>query len=159
MNANQLREHIINPVLKGLDPFIPYSEEAVDLLLMTSAHESHMGRFLHQVNGPAQGIYQMEPDTEDDIHYNFLRYRSDLQDKVLDLVLVRDEGVSQLIGNLYYATAMARVHYWRVPEALPKKDSTSVYYENLAKYAKKYYNTELGKATWQDYYNDYMRFI
>jgi len=158
MRSEQLREHIINPVLKSLDPLIPHSEEAVDLLLMTSAHESHMGRFLHQVNGPAQGIYQMEPATEGDIHTNFLNSRDELQ--YLVQVLTLGSGLfPEMVGNLYYATAMARVHYWRVPEALPKKDSTSVYYENLAKYAKKYYNTHLGKATWQDYYNDYMRFI
>lgn len=157
MFSSQLKQHVVVPVLRSLEPEIPYSEEAVDLLLMTCAHESNMGEYIHQIKGPAQGIYQMEPNTEQDIWENFLgasARRAPLSMKVNELIGVFPD---ELIGNLYYATAMARVHYWRVPEALPKKSSSPVYYEELAKYAKKYFNTYLGKATWEDYYNAYMR--
>lgn len=77
-------------------------------------------------------------------------------------------GVSEaLITNLLYATAMARVHYYRVPEALPKRKAMTKwvspeireedYLQELAAYAKKYYNTELGKATEEDYLEAFKR--
>jgi hypothetical protein len=41
-----------------------------------------------------------------------------------------------------------------VPEALPNKDDTN-YINQLGAYAKKYYNTHLGKATSSKYVTDY----
>ena len=49
------------------------------------------------------------------------------------------------------ATAMARIHYYRVPEKLPPKEDIKA----MAVYAKRHYNTELGKATWEDYAEAY----
>ena len=161
MNAKQLRELVVRPTLEYLAPAIPYSKEAEDLLMMTAAHESYLGTYLKQVNGPALGIYQMEPATHDDIWYNFILSRENLKDSVTNLADSYTEYLVEngksfskyvnrgLISNLAYATAMARVHYWRVPEPLPKD------LRGLAEYAKKYWNTELGKATADDYYNAY----
>lgn len=157
MNAKQLRELVVRPTLQYLDPVIPYSETAVELLMMTAAHESHLGEYIAQVGGPALGIYQMEPATRKDIWKNFLMYRDGLSVKLANLE-PDISVVSPLITNLTYATAMARVHYFRVPEALPEgclqNEET---FRKLAAYAKKYYNTELGKATEEDYYEAYMR--
>lgn len=50
----------IEPVLRDFDL---YSENAVNLILGTIAVESNMGRYYYQVNGPAIGIGQMEPNT------------------------------------------------------------------------------------------------
>lgn len=162
MNPKQLRETIIKPVLKYLEPEIPYSEHAVELLMMTAAHESILGYYLHQVGGPANGIYQMEPPTEVDIWENFLEYNSDLADKIRNLTLVTlvDEELeaNELCANLYYATAMARAHYYRDSEALPVgslSDESTI--RALAAYAKRVWNTEDGKATVDDYFNAYTR--
>lgn len=173
-NALQFRELIIRRTLEYLDPLISYSQEAEDLLFMTAAHESHLGTYLKQVKGPALGVYQMEPATHKDIWGNYLVPRdvatqatiygavlnlshpSRLDDK-FDL---DDYGAEELIDNLAYATAMARVHYYRVPEAIPKKSdypNTGLYLIALGEYAKKYYNTELGKARAQDYTDAYLR--
>ena len=146
INAKQLRELIIRPTLQYLDPIVPYSENAVELLMMTAAHESHLGTYIAQVKGPALGIYQMEPATQEDIYNNFLMYRSDLA----DLVMNQTGGLTGgLIGDLFYATSMARVHYFRAPEALPTT------HLGMADYAKKYYNTKLGKALPSDYLKAY----
>ena len=157
MNAKQLRELVIRPTLEYLSPHIPYSETAVELLMMTAAHESHLGEYIAQVGGPALGIYQMEHATFKDIWGNFLRYKVKLSLHLADLVPDRSVGHG-LVTDLVYATAMARVHYFRVPEALPEgclqNEET---FRKLAAYAKKYYNTEAGKATEEDYYNAYMR--
>ena len=155
MNAKQLRELVIRPTLQYLDPHIPYSETAVELLMMTAAHESNLGEYLAQVKGPALGIYQMEPDTEGDIVRNFLTYRDNLLDSMEAFFTGMED---ELVWNLKYATAMARVQYFRDPVALPEgplsEESTI---RDLAHYAKRVYNTEAGKAHADDYYNAYMR--
>ena len=43
----------------------------------------------------------------------------------------------------------------RIPEALPDESDL----EGLAKYAKTYWNTWRGKATWQDYFEAYMECV
>jgi len=52
---------------------------------------------------------------------------------------------SQLVHNLAYATAIARVIYWRRPEALPEAAA------GLAKYWKDHYNTHLGAGKEKDF--------
>lgn len=158
-----LREKVIQPVLTHLGL---YSLSAENLLVLTAAVESKSGRYLIQLgNGPARGIYQMEGATHDDIWRNFLRYkgaesfdsiaeylsRVDLApDTLAERVrswqipgLHDEENADEMVGNLFYATAMARIHYLRRPEPLPADDD----YEGLAQYWKKHYNTHLGAGT------------
>lgn len=152
INQKQLRELVIRPTLKYLDPDIPYSETAVELLMMTQAHESNGGYYLKQKEGPALGIYQMEPATLADIYDNFLEYNKHLQLKAAKY----SGGIS---FNLRRATSMARIHYYRDPEALPSgdlDDERTIW--ELAMYAKRVWNTEAGKATVQDYYDKYMKY-
>ena len=156
INAKQLRELVVQPTLKYLEPEIPYSEDAVELLLMTAAHESRLGTYLKQVNGPALGIYQMEPATFGDIYDNYLTFKPRLEKLVGELyphAFMSDAKV--LTTNLMFATAMARVHYYRVPEALPPKEDIKA----MAVYAKRHFNTELGKATWEDYAEAYKNLV
>jgi len=96
-------------------------------------------------NGPALGLFQMEPATHDDIWNNFLVYRIELGKKV-DALAVDTDSIA-MVFNLIYAAAMCRVHYYRVPEALPDAGD----YEAQAKYHKKFYNTELGSSTVEQY--------
>lgn len=45
-----------------------YSVEAIDLLMLTAAQESHLGKYIQQLgSGPARGIFQMEPKTLQDL--------------------------------------------------------------------------------------------
>ena len=148
MNSKQLRE-LVRETLEYLDPVIPYSKQAEDLVLMTIAHESNNGEYIRQVNGPALGICQMEPRTHDDIWENFLAYSEELSQTLYGIYTCEKE---ELVWNLKYAIAMCRVHYYRVPEALPDDII------GLSKYAKKYYNTEAGKATAEKYLSDYTRY-
>lgn len=156
IKATDLQEYVIKPTLKMLDPVIPYSSVAVDLLTMTAGHESLGGTYLHQVGGPAQGMYQMEPDTELDIWENYLEYRDEMAELVYTTLI--KSLPNSLCHSLAYATAMARVHYYRVPEPLPNPTSPD-YVEQLGEYAKKYYNTEKGKASVTQYVRDYYRFL
>jgi type VI secretion system secreted protein VgrG len=158
IDFNQFKEHVVVPTLKYLDSEIPYSEEAVDLLMMTCAHESRGGTYLRQkgMTGTegAFGVYQMEMATHRDIYENFLNHRDGLCDLVYSLQSESLQEEQDLITSIAYATAMARVHYWRVAEALPSKDDTR-YMSKLGIYAKTHYNTHLGKATSSRYVTDY----
>lgn len=135
-----------------------YSEDAVDLLLMIACHESLCGKWTKQVNGPALGVYQMEPFTHDDVYRTFIS-----KSQKLDFAVSKFVPSSQTLRNkkshaellqtdVRYATVMARVFFMRFKEPIPDSDY------KRAIYAKKYWNTEAGKATEDMYFNDYKRF-
>ena len=142
MKIEQLKHYIVEPVLKKLKLF---SEEAVALIVGTAMTESLGGEYIHQVGGPACGIYQMEPRTAKDILENYLPYKPELQLSVRRLYIPELTLEENLISNLPWATAMCRIHYLRVKEVIPKT------IEGRAKYWKKYYNTSLGKGRLESY--------
>ena len=114
-----------------------------------------MGRYLKQIRGPARGIYQMEPGTYDDIWRNFLIYHPELGTAVSSFAIRRLCGETQICGNIYLATAMARIHYFRVREALPKADDVA----GLAAYWKHHYNTRRGRGTKAQFMVNYKRLV
>lgn len=161
IDPEQLREYIIRPVLKAMGK---YSRNAEELLLLTAAQESALGEYIHQLGGPAKGIYQMEPFTHDDIWDNYLAYRNDFAFQVQNWAVPSNHfenneetypETQQLIGNLYYSTAMARCHYLRVSESLPEYSDV----EGMARYYKKHYNTHKGKATVEETIRNYNKYV
>lgn len=143
MNKNQLRE-LIQTTLTYLGP---NSQNAIELLMLTAAQESKLGIYIKQIKGPAEGIFQMEPNTEKDIWKNYLsQYPNQyLGDKIKALLPSSQPipTVPHMRTNLLYQICMARMHYYRVPSPLPDKNDI----RGMAKYYKKHYNTYLGKAT------------
>ena len=145
-----LRKYVIRSTLKYLGL---HSYAAEELLVGTAAAESQGGRFLHQVGGgPAVGIYQVEPATHDDIWENYLRYATGLADAVRTMCNTCE--ADNMAGNLYYATAMARLHYYRVPTLLPPANDVN----ELARYWKQHYNTPQGKGTVRGFVDAYKRY-
>jgi hypothetical protein len=154
IDKTQLRDYIIKPVLLKLNL---YSESAVNLLMGTAAQESRMGTYLKQLGaGPALGIFQMEPATHTDLWNNFLKYKPALAEKVLEFKATNKEDEWEMVGNLYYAAAMARIHYFRVKAALPG-DANDV--KALARFWKKYYNTVLGAGTEEEFIANYKKYV
>lgn len=153
LNAEQLRTLIIEPALKDLNL---QSDDATELLLFTCATESEGGTYLHQIKGPALGIYQMEPATYNDIWQNFVMGKA-----MLKLQLIHNFGCmampseDRLIYDLRFATAMCRIHYDRNPDALPKANDVDAIWN----YYKMYYNTSAGKAEYHEAVNAYYRFV
>lgn len=146
-----LRKYIIKPACETLGL---YSLAAEELLLGTACQESHCGRYLSQLgDGPARGIFQMEPATHDDIHRNFLKFKLVLRGKVNRLSL-RLEDADEMRWNLLYAAAMCRLHYFRVKQALPVAGDL----DGQASYWKRFYNTSLGKGTTDEYRRNWQRF-
>ncbi len=151
MTPDQLRSEIIRPVLKGMDL---WSQEAEELLLGTALHESGgLKRITQYKNGPALSYFQMEPTTLFDLWDNYLSFRS-AKMALLTKYKIPDLSLSEnLVLNPAFAVAAARLQYYRVAEPIPKK----LY--GQAAYWKKYWNTEKGKGTPEQYINHYNQYI
>lgn len=130
---------------------LPASPAVVRLLVMIAAHESGGFRYVQQMNdGPAKGLLQMEPVGLDEVR-RYMMLRPEKFEEVPNPYGVRLE---QLVFNTELALCYARAFFMAKPEALPDVDDI----EGLARYAKKYWNTSAGKATWEDYANAYLEY-
>ena len=149
--ADQLRIHI-RSTLQMIELWSPAAEE---LLLGTSAQESHLGFYRRQIEGPARGIYQMEPVTEQDIWTNYLTYHPDLIDALHSLCGVSGPDPLALEYNLAYQTIMARLHYRRVKNPLPPPDDLAA----QADYWDRFYNCNPVKGFPHEFIANYRRLI
>lgn len=144
MDPNQLRDLIIVPALQHLQEYnqAMLSDAAVNLLLCTAAHESLCGKYLKQTQGPALGIFMVQPETHKDIYINFASHRPILVG-ILGSMQKSGSPDDQLIYDLRYSAAIARLVYWRDPEPLPAPDDI----EGMANTWLRVYNTEQGAGT------------
>jgi hypothetical protein len=144
LNLFQVREYIVRPALEHIGQGRP---EAVQLVMATGAAESGF-QFVDQVNrgeerpGPAYGPWQAEAATVHDI-WRWLALRPSLARTVRERMILPHDTVRQLQGNFYYAAIMCRLHYMRFSEPLPEYGNSA----GMARYWKKYYNTELGAGS------------
>ena len=129
-----------------------YSSDAVELLMGTCAQESAFGKYRRQLgNGPALGVFQMEPATFNDIVKNYLHYKQPLFLRILEVSSLSSYDSQELINNDVFAICMARVHYLRVPKPIPNT------VDGWAAYWKQYYNTYLGKGKIEEYTKNYIK--
>jgi hypothetical protein len=114
------------------------------LLVATAAQETQFGLHLHQTGaGPALGVFQVEPATLDDLWRNFITGNARFK-PALDACMVPGiDPKDQIMWNLKFSAVVARLNYYRVKEPLP----TSVSFDTLWHYYKKYWNSDLGAAT------------
>ncbi len=126
-----------------------YSPAAERLLMCIGAHESYGFTFIDQITswddvkaGPAYGVYQMEGGTHAAIR-KYLDRRTDLKAKVDKYLAPMSAPLRQMMGNVYYATAMARIFWWRKPWPLPDVKDT----RGMARAWKRDWNTVKGKGT------------
>lgn len=152
MNPQQLHDYIIKPTLEYMAGNY-YSKESAFLLLCTAAIESNCGEYIKQINGPALGIWQMEPDTHNDIWNNCDALKSVFFEESI-LGMHGKYNNKPLIQSPMYACAMARLKYSMDPNPLPKlfgdNDLDCI---NFFEYYKRVYNTELGASTYQKWRN------
>jgi hypothetical protein len=147
LDIKQFREYIIRPALFTIDA---HSDAAEELVLGTALQESRLIYIKQLGDGPALGVFQMEPATHNDIWENYLAYQDALTQKVLTLAAPNGgdhPSPNELIGNLWYACAMCRVHYRRVSDPLPQAGDVP----GMASYWKEFYNTHLGAGTEEEY--------
>lgn len=148
LNVDHFRHYVVRPTLEYLAPDIPYSVAAENLLVATAVHESKLTYLVQHGDGPARGLFQIEPTTERDNWDNFLRYKKSLRDKVESLSAVR---FLDLAGNLPYQVAHARIKYLRDKEPLPGANDII----KQAAYWKRVYNTHLGKGSEVQFIKNY----
>ncbi len=119
---------------------LPCTDNAVRLLDMIAAHESGGFIYTRQVGGPALGLFQMEPRTFRDL-CDYVRRKG------LSLAAEMPCSPYRLIFDAPFAAGMARAFFLRFHEPIPKLYDI----DGLSRYAKQYWNTELGKATPEQY--------
>ena len=138
LDPKQVLLFVIRPALQHIGLHAPASER---LVLGTALQESRL-RYLHQLgDGPARGLFQMEPATEHDIWDKYLRYNGPLAQNIRELM--HHAAAGNLTGNLFYQAAMCRIHYRRVSAPLPGADQPL----QMAQYWKHWYNTPGGAGT------------
>lgn len=144
---------LVEDTLKALDPEIPFSEDAVNHVWGTGAHESAGWKYRKQMgNGPALGYFQVEPATFNDICNNFLKYKPKITAKIKLICQVSALNSSDLYLNDRLAICMCRVQYFRFKEPIPNT------IEGYAKLWKLRYNTPLGKGTEKEFIENYHRY-
>ena len=152
MDAQQLHDHIIKPTLQYMGGNYD-SKDARFLLLCTAAIESKCGYYIKQVNGPALGIWQMEPLTHYDIWEECDALHGELGQKVIKLRVEAFEegdtfdGCNSLLLSPAYACAMARLKYSMDKAPLPDRHDIKAVYD----YYKRIYNTPAGASTYEKF--------
>jgi hypothetical protein len=130
-------------------------EGAISLLLGTAATESGLRRVRQTGDGPARGLFQIEPWTARDLHAWLLAhapFRAILEARV---------GVTRFhVGLLddgdVYPILLARTLYFvRDPEPMPEPEDSV---EQAGRY-KRYYNTSTGAGSIEKYIRDYQALI
>lgn len=155
MDLKQFREAIVRPTLQAI---MLWSAEAEELLIATAAHESAGLRYIKQVRGPALSFYQIEPATAREVWDRWLPRQSA---RLKDLVKIETEFrpgdllERRLLGDLHFATIVARLNYRRFPEALPSADDVPA----MARLWKKRWNTAEGAGTEEQFIANYERFV
>ncbi|QCE34722.1 hypothetical protein FAI40_04780 [Acetobacteraceae bacterium] len=139
LDLTQFKNLIIRP---ALDCLRLQSEAAVNLVTATALVESSLCYLQQMEDGPAIGLFQMEPRTHDDLYENFLNFRPDLLQKMQLIAGCSKPSAIEMIHNLLYAAAMCRLCYLRAKDPLPEASDALA----LAVYHKVHYNTIAGKA-------------
>lgn len=155
INTSDLINHIIDPTLKQ---FHLWSKSAQLLILATAAQETHMGTYLHQLNGPALGIFQMEPNTYLDIMKNVIEGQPrDWNREIFDYFgyYADTDKTDKLLYDLRFACLMCRLQYWRYKEPLPApEDITGLY-----GYWKRYYNRNSNTGSYDEFRRNYQTYV
>ncbi len=146
LNIKHFREQIIRPTLEHLDM---HTAAAENLVLGTAVAESNLTHLvqLGGVENGGRGFFQMEEATEADIWETYLSRRRDIAAKV--------PADRDLVGNLKYATAMCRIHYWRRPEPLPHAEDA----DGMGAYWKQHYNTREGAGRVDGFVRDFEKYV
>lgn len=159
----QFRDLLVIPTLDSMESVFPGASrpEAVHLVIGTAYHESLGGTYLKQVNGPALGVYQIEPDTHMDLHRHYMRYQSEERQNFVNGKMIPNENAN-LVVNLRYATIICRLLYYRqsfewppLPEYHP--GAREDYIRRLGRVWKEHFNTIHGAGTVEQFVDHFPR--
>ena len=152
IDALQMMHLIKNTLEKMGSKFA--SHEAMMLIYRTGLVESKYKYLTQKGSDIARGFWQCEPWVAVSLCNDYLKYRSQLMKKVADVCYLdwkyftdpNEEDWKQILTtNLTAGIVSCRLHYWRCPEKLPET------LDQQSSYWKKWYNTEKGKGTVEDF--------
>jgi len=103
MLANQILTLVIRPALSKINLWSPSAEE---LVLGTAIVESGLTYLRQWGDGPALGLWQVEPATQNDLYTNFLQYRPELGSALIELRAPNLSMDENLATNLMYGVAI-----------------------------------------------------
>jgi len=150
------RRVLLDAIRPALDALGNGGRAAEQLVLGTAIQESLLIHRQQLGDGPALGLFQMEPATHDDCWNNFLKFRTELADKVkLTLEFGQQPMPAAMKVNDLYAAAMCRVKYVRAPAALPGQDDITA----MANYWKQHYNTPLGAGKPEEFLSKWPQYV
>lgn len=112
------------------------------LLMITALQETHGGKWLRQIRGPANGLMQVEPETERVALRWLARHDPQKYALLRKLRVPARLGAHEMQYNHAYCIAVAYAVY-RMRHVNPSGCSV----ERLARLYKQHYNTARGKAT------------
>jgi len=143
MQLKEIKDLIIRPALDLAGLWSPGAE---NLLIGTGLVESGF-QYLKQIDGPALSWFMIEPKTHEYLK-GFLKQHINrsLSDRILSacfLAVYPDDNA--LVWNLRYSCLMARIKYYSTPCKIPDPED----FDSLTKTYLKYYNTSLGKSTYE----------
>ncbi len=151
LDPDHLLRYAIRPALEHMGIG---GQAAEELVLGTAIVESGLIYLKQHGNGPALGLWQMEPATHDDVYETFLIYQVNLRRSLNGLVIDRDRNAMfvderriQMTWNLRYGAAMCRLKYYRDPKPLPAAGDI----EAQGDYWKRIFNSWRGKGTVEKY--------
>ena len=151
MDPKHLRLYIVRPALESIGMHSPAAE---NLVLGTAAQESKFRWVRQHGNGPALGLFQMEPATHGDIWSSYLRYKPTLGTRIrkaIQIGILSRPEADRLMWDFRYAAIMCRVHYRRVKDPLPDEHDVWA----MGHYWKDFYNTHHGRGTVEEFVDSY----
>jgi hypothetical protein len=153
---SEARKLLVEAIRPALQTLAHGGLAAEQLVLGTAIQESLLIHRRQLGNGPAVGLFQMEPATHDDCWTNFLKFRAGLADLVKSTLAAGEKPVAEsMVNNDRYAAAMCRVRYIRAPGALPAANDVAA----IAAYWKLHYNTPLGAGTPPEFIAKWGQFV
>lgn len=157
MRPSTLLTAFIRPTLKHLaikEPSID-SPAARQIMLAIAGQESACGRYFAQLgDGPARGIWQVEPATHRDLQNNYLKYRLAFWqhlNKLLPDVVLTDP----LLSCQLYSCGVARLCLYRQPDPMPALGDKN----GMWQLYKKYFNSHLGAATKAEWDHNWEKYV
>lgn len=151
-NANQIYE-----ICDEVNELFGNKPEALSLMLETIQQETRFGRYKDPTPEKAgEGITQFDKLPFLDVKQRMLEKNPNIVDKIDKYMLSKGIEISfnnyswiflhaGNIASIRIGIIMMRCLYWLVPKSIPKD------LRGRAEYWKKYYNTEFGKGTIEEY--------
>ena len=117
LNLNSMQQQVIYSSLNNMGM---WPEAAGELVLGTAIVESNLTYLKQHGEGPALGLWQVEPATHEDLYANYLNFRPEMMSSLMELRSPALNMNENLATNLMYGAAVCRLCYYRKPDPLPE---------------------------------------